>query len=114
MLPARAPPSVHPDRSVSHVPLTSPRSDGFSGTRQVVEPTGDAFAAGYLVATLRGLDQRSRLRLGHLTAATALITHGDHGTPPSADLTAALLAASPDEWAATRVTFGAIHSPALP
>ncbi|WP_406003149.1 PfkB family carbohydrate kinase [Streptomyces sp. NBC_00829] len=76
--------------------MTSPRSDGFSGTRQVVEPTGagDAFAAGYLAATLRGLDQRSRLRLGHLTAATALITHGDHGTPPSADLAAALLSAS--------------------
>ncbi|MFB9572247.1 sugar kinase [Streptomyces yanii] len=83
---------------------------------EVVEPTGagDAFAAGYLAATLRGLDQRSRLRLGHLTAATALTTHGDHGVPPSPELTAALLAASPDEWAATRVTAAGIHSPALP
>ncbi|WP_331772934.1 sugar kinase (plasmid) [Embleya sp. NBC_00888] len=82
---------------------------------EVVEPTGagDAFAAGYLAATLRHLDQRSRLRLGHITAATALTTHGDHGTPPSPDLTTDLLAASPDEWAATRVTAAGIHSPAL-
>ncbi|WP_328946317.1 sugar kinase [Streptomyces sp. NBC_00250] len=83
---------------------------------EVVEPTGagDAFAAGYLAATLRGLDQRSRLRLGHLTAATALTTRGDHGTPHSAELTTALLAATPDEWAATRVTAAVVHSPALP
>ncbi|MBN6056686.1 sugar kinase [Nonomuraea sp. RK-328] len=82
---------------------------------EVVEPTGagDAFAAGYLAATLRGLDQRSRLRLGHLTAATALTIHGDHGPPPSPDLTTALLAATPDEWAATRVTAAGIHSPVL-
>lgn len=73
---------------------------------EVVEPTGagDAFAAGYLAATLRGLDQRSRLRLGHITAATTLTTHNDHGSPPAPDLIAALLAASPDQWAATRVT----------
>lgn len=85
-------------------------------TVEVVEPTGagDAFAAGYLAATLRGLGQRSRLRLGHLTAATALIAHGDHGIPQPPELTAALLAASSDQWAATRVTAAAIHSPALP
>src|SRR2546423_806556 len=40
---------------------------------EVVEPTGagDAFAAGYLAGTLRGFDQRRRLRLRHLAPASA-------------------------------------------
>ncbi|MFE9423253.1 sugar kinase [Kitasatospora sp. NPDC006697] len=71
----------------------------------VVEPTGagDAFAAGYLAGTLRGLDQHRRLRLGHLAAAAALTAHGDQGTLPPADRRAALLDASPADWAAVRV-----------
>jgi 2-dehydro-3-deoxygluconokinase len=50
-------------------------------TVDVVEPTGagDAFAAGYLAGTLHGFDQRRRLRLGHLAAASALVAHGDVG-----------------------------------
>ncbi|MDF3298154.1 sugar kinase [Streptomyces tropicalis] len=45
---------------------------------------GDAFAAGFLSATLRGLPLRDRLRHGHLTAAAALISPGDLPAPPPA------------------------------
>ncbi|MGW1174066.1 sugar kinase [Kitasatospora sp. NPDC002543] len=83
---------------------------------EVVEATGagDAFAAGYLAGTVRGLDQRSRLRLGHLSAACALTAHGDQAELPDATVVAALLAASPAQWAATRVTAEGITGPALP
>ena len=83
---------------------------------EVVEATGagDAFAAGYLAGILRGLDQRGRLRLGHLGAACALTAHGDQAELPSAPVVAALLDASPADWAATRVTAEGITSPALP
>ncbi|WP_406066747.1 sugar kinase [Streptomyces sp. NBC_01077] len=43
---------------------------------------GDAFAAGFLSATLRGLDVRARLRHGHLMAAAALTVPGDLAPPP--------------------------------
>ncbi|GII95936.1 sugar kinase [Sinosporangium siamense] len=84
-------------------------------TVDVVEATGagDAFAAGYLAGTLRGLDHRARLRLGHLSAAAALTAHGDQGTMAPPHVIGALLAASPRDWAATRVTPDGIHSPAL-
>ncbi|MCG6498153.1 sugar kinase [Kitasatospora sp. A2-31] len=83
---------------------------------QVVEATGagDAFAAGYLAATLRGLDQRRRLRLGHLSAACALTAHGDQPELPPGPVVAALLDASPQEWAATAVSADGITCPALP
>ncbi|MGA5170662.1 MULTISPECIES: sugar kinase [Streptomyces] len=62
---------------------------------EVVAPVGagDAFAAGFLSATLRGLDLTRRLRHGHLMAAAALTVPGDLGTPPArarADRLAAL------------------------
>ncbi|MGX5209629.1 sugar kinase [Streptomyces violaceus] len=46
---------------------------------EVVEPVGagDAFAAGYLSGVLADLDEPSRLRLGHLSAATALRSRDD-------------------------------------
>ncbi|MFF7995272.1 sugar kinase [Kitasatospora xanthocidica] len=83
---------------------------------EVVEATGagDAFAAGYLAGTLRGLDQRRRLRLGHLSAACALTAHGDQAEMPPATVVAALLDASPAHWAATRVTADGITGPTLP
>ncbi|MET4225575.1 PfkB family carbohydrate kinase [Oerskovia enterophila] len=61
---------------------------------EVVEPTGagDAFAAGWLYAYLQGLEERSRLRLGHLLAGAALQSPTDHG--PLLDSPAALVAAS--------------------
>lgn len=79
-------------------------------TVEVVEPTGagDAFAAGYLAGTLRGLDQRRRLRLGHLAAASALVAHGDVGELWSAALVDALLDAPEEQWSATRITPGGI------
>ncbi|MEU8510629.1 sugar kinase [Kitasatospora sp. NPDC048722] len=82
---------------------------------EVVEATGagDAFAAGYLAGALRGLDQRRRLRLGHLSAACALTAHGDQAELPPEAVVAALLDAAPAAWAATRVTATAITSPAL-
>lgn len=43
---------------------------------------GDAFAAGFLSATLRGLPVRTRIRYGHLWAAAALTVPGDVATPP--------------------------------
>ncbi|MFR0357935.1 sugar kinase [Streptomyces sediminimaris] len=54
---------------------------------------GDAFAAGFLSATLRGLPVRDRLRHGHLMAAAALTVPGDLAVPPDrarADRLAAL------------------------
>ncbi|MFJ2767635.1 sugar kinase [Streptomyces sp. NPDC087300] len=61
----------------------------------VVAPVGagDAFAAGFLSATLRGLTAAQRLRHGHLMAAAALTVPGDLATPPArahADRLAAL------------------------
>ncbi|MER6955614.1 MULTISPECIES: sugar kinase [unclassified Streptomyces] len=44
---------------------------------------GDAFAAGFLSATLRGLSARERLRHGHLMAAAALTAPGDLAVPPT-------------------------------
>ncbi|MEV3989411.1 sugar kinase [Streptomyces sp. NPDC049837] len=51
----------------------------------VVAPVGagDAFAAGFLSATLRGLALKQRLRHGHLMAAAALTVAGDLGAPPA-------------------------------
>ncbi|MEU6327465.1 sugar kinase [Streptomyces sp. NPDC047049] len=43
---------------------------------------GDAFAAGFLSATLRALPVRTRIRHGHLWAAAALTVPGDLATPP--------------------------------
>ncbi|MGW3496955.1 sugar kinase [Streptomyces sp. NPDC001020] len=45
---------------------------------------GDAFAAGFLSAALRGLPVRDRLRHGHLMAAAALTVPGDLADPPTA------------------------------
>jgi len=95
----------------------------------VVEPTGagDAFAAGYLAGTLHGFDERRRLRLGHLAAASALVAHGDvgelgdlsrlgevdpagplaaadHDGQWSAAAVAALLDAPEEQWRATRIS----------
>jgi 2-dehydro-3-deoxygluconokinase len=79
-------------------------------TVEVVEPVGagDAFAAGYLAGTLRGYDQRRRLRLGHLLAAATLVVPGDHGAPPPDVVLDDLLACSAEQWAATSVTAASI------
>ncbi|MEU1280185.1 sugar kinase [Streptomyces sp. NPDC005805] len=59
---------------------------------------GDAFAAGFLSGTLRGLPLRERLRLGHLFAAAALTVPGDLGAPPAGLLADRLTALDDDAW----------------
>ncbi|MCF1592706.1 sugar kinase [Streptomyces muensis] len=66
----------------------------------VVEPVGagDAFAAGFLAGLLRGSTMTYALRLGHITAASALRVTGDHGPLPDRREQEALLALSLREW----------------
>ncbi|MFE7773998.1 sugar kinase [Streptomyces sp. NPDC057445] len=59
---------------------------------------GDAFAAGFLSATLRGLDARTRLRHGHLGAAAALTVPGDLGVPPATAHADRLAVMDEDAW----------------
>jgi 2-dehydro-3-deoxygluconokinase len=72
----------------------------------VVEPVGagDAFAAGFLAATLRGATPLERLRQGHLQAAVTLLTHDDVGVPLPRSVVDTLLHADPDEWRSARLT----------
>ncbi|MFF2845267.1 sugar kinase [Streptomyces sp. NPDC058001] len=71
----------------------------------VVVPVGagDAFAAGFLSATLRGLPVRDRLRHGHLMAAAALTVPGDLGTPPARDHADRLAALDDTAWGTLRL-----------
>ncbi|MER5311467.1 sugar kinase [Streptomyces sp. NPDC002773] len=66
----------------------------------IVAPVGagDAFAAGYLSAALRGLDPRARLRHGHLMAAAALTVPGDLAAPPRRDHADRLAALDEAAW----------------
>jgi 2-dehydro-3-deoxygluconokinase len=64
---------------------------------------GDAFAAGFLSATLRGLSMRDRLRHGHLMAAATLTTPGDLGLPPSRSHADRLAALDGDAWGRLRL-----------
>ncbi|MEU3651926.1 sugar kinase [Streptomyces sp. NPDC032161] len=71
----------------------------------VVAPVGagDAFAAGFLSATLRGLGARDRVRHGHLMAAAVLTVPGDLTAPPSRDRADALAALDDDAWGRLRL-----------
>lgn len=75
-------------------------------TVRVAEPVGagDAFAAGFLSGLLRDLPVERALRLGHLTAASALRVAADHGPLPKPSVVAALLEADEETWRAA--TFG--------
>ncbi|MFV0128078.1 sugar kinase [Streptomyces sp. HMX112] len=66
----------------------------------VVAPVGagDAFAAGFLSATLRGLDVVRRVRHGHLMAAAALTVAGDLGRPAGTAHADRLAALDGDAW----------------
>lgn len=72
---------------------------------------GDAFAAGFLSATLRGLPPRDRLRHGHLLAAAALTVPGDLADPPTRSRTTALAALDAAAWAALRLGPGWTQAP---
>ncbi|MFC7807015.1 sugar kinase [Streptomyces olivaceus] len=64
---------------------------------------GDAFAAGFLSATLRGLPVRDRLRHGHLMAAAALTVPGDLAAPPARDHADRLAALDDTAWGRLRL-----------
>ncbi|MGY0058833.1 sugar kinase [Streptomyces sp. LZ34] len=64
---------------------------------------GDAFAAGFLSGTLRGLPVAERLRHGHLMAAAALTVPGDLGTPPSRERADRLVALDAGAWGTLRL-----------
>ncbi|MEU2063068.1 sugar kinase [Streptomyces sp. NPDC013455] len=64
---------------------------------------GDAFAAGFLSATLRGLPLKTRLRHGHLFAAAALTTPGDLAAPPARGHADRLAALDDHAWGRLRL-----------
>ncbi|GAA2996040.1 sugar kinase [Streptomyces fulvorobeus] len=71
----------------------------------VVAPVGagDAFAAGFLSATLRGLPVRERARHGHLMAAAVLTVPGDLTRPPARARADRLAALDDDAWGRLRL-----------
>ena len=64
---------------------------------------GDAFAASFLSATLRGLPAGTCLRHGHLTAAAALTAQGDLAPPPTRHHADRLVALDDDAWGKLRL-----------
>ncbi|WP_241826792.1 sugar kinase [Streptomyces graminilatus] len=64
---------------------------------------GDAFAAGFLSATLRDLPVRDRIRHGHLMAAAALTSPGDLAAPPARDHADRLVALDDKVWETLRL-----------
>ncbi|MEU6809279.1 sugar kinase [Streptomyces sp. NPDC046831] len=64
---------------------------------------GDAFAAGFLSATLRGLPLHDRLRHGHLTASAALTVPGDLARPPARHHADRLAALDDEAWGRLRL-----------
>nr|WP_069865521.1 sugar kinase [Streptomyces sp. SPMA113] len=70
----------------------------------VVAPVGagDAFAAGFLSGTLRGLPVAERLRHGHLMAAAVLTVPGDLGAPPARERADHLVALDATRWGTLR------------
>ena len=75
---------------------------------------GDAFAAGFLSATLRELPLRDRLRHGHLWAAAALTAPGDLAPPPSRAHADRLVAVGDDAWGRLRLGPGWTQAGAAP
>ncbi len=71
----------------------------------VVAPVGagDAFAAGFLSGTLRGLPLEARVRHGHLAAAAALTVPGDLAVPPERAFADRLAALDDDAWGRLRL-----------
>ncbi|MER7624662.1 sugar kinase [Streptomyces sp. NPDC126503] len=75
--PGSRPPAVRDPRPDTVVTVPAPRVDVVAHVG-----AGDAFAAGFLSAGLRGLGLTARLRHGHLMAAAALTVPGDLAVPP--------------------------------
>ncbi|MBA0051298.1 sugar kinase [Streptomyces sp. AJS327] len=96
-------PGAAPGASGGHRPDTvvsvaAPRVDVVASVG-----AGDAFAAGYLSASLRDLPTRDRLRHGHLTAAAALTVPGDLAAPPAREHADRLAALSDEAWETLRL-----------
>uniref|UniRef100_UPI0035A73D89 carbohydrate kinase family protein n=1 Tax=Streptomyces ipomoeae TaxID=103232 RepID=UPI0035A73D89 len=72
---------------------------------------GDAFAAGFLSATLRGLPAKARLRQGHLMAAATLTAPGDLADPPSRAHADRLTSLDDDTWGRLRLGPGWTKAP---
>ncbi|MFD3313064.1 sugar kinase [Streptomyces sp. NPDC058694] len=115
----RIPPGAHPTHPLrGGEPTAEPNAEHDTTTFvpalhvDVVAPVGagDAFAAGFLSATLRGLPPRARLRHGHLMAAAALTDPGDLGAPPSRDHADRLAALDDDAWGRLRLGPGWTHT----
>ncbi|MFE0454975.1 sugar kinase [Streptomyces sp. NPDC058914] len=72
----------------------------------VVEPVGagDAFAAGFLAGLLRGEPVNRALRMGHITAVSALKVTGDHGPLLPRRSVDQLLVLTDKEWEAYEET----------
>ncbi|MEV1046975.1 sugar kinase [Streptomyces sp. NPDC049916] len=85
-----------PGDTVTHVPAL--RVDVVAAVG-----AGDAFAAGFLSATLRGLPVRDRARHGHLMAAAVLTVPGDLTDPPARAHADRLAALDEDAWGTLRL-----------
>lgn len=106
--------SLVPEPQILVVKLGATGATAFAGSEQVFVPSldvrvidpvgaGDAFAAGFLVATLRELSIKERLRLGTIVAASALRVPADVGPLPSEDHIDALLGLDDRGWSAARL-----------
>ncbi|MET9970359.1 sugar kinase [Streptomyces sp. NPDC006356] len=96
---------VAPGRATHPRPTATPGTFVPALDVDVVAATGagDAFAAGFLSATLRGLPLRDRLRHGHLWAAATLAAPGDLAAPPSRDIADRLVALDDAAWEKLRL-----------
>ncbi|MER6530336.1 sugar kinase [Streptomyces sp. NPDC001508] len=104
-------PATTPD-SPGSVPAADTRTFVPALYVDVVAPVGagDAFAAGFLSATLRGRSVRERIRSGHLMAAAALTVPGDLAVPPSRDHADRLIALDDAAWRRLRLGPGWTHA----
>ncbi|MEU1704741.1 sugar kinase [Streptomyces sp. NPDC005706] len=94
-----------PGHATAPRPTTAPPAFEPAPYVDVVAPigAGDAFAAGFLSATLRGLPVERRLRHGHLAAAAALTTPADLADPPARGHADRLAALDGEAWGRLRL-----------
>ncbi|MFI5727172.1 PfkB family carbohydrate kinase [Streptomyces cyaneofuscatus] len=95
---APAPRSTEGDEAEVVTPVPALRVDVVAAVG-----AGDAFAAGFLSATLRGLPVRDRVRHGHLMAAAVLTVPGDLTEPPARDHADRLVALDDEAWGRLRL-----------
>ncbi|WP_424889902.1 sugar kinase [Streptomyces sp. XH2] len=103
-----------PDAAPAPAPLADAVVSVPALSVDVVAPVGagDAFAAGFLSGTLRGLTPGQCLRHGHLMAAAALTAPGDLAAPPRRDHADRLAALGPEAWGRLRLGPGWTTDPA--